>query len=159
MSFTIFDLWLGIIILIFTISSSRKNAINQIIGIISLCISALITKLFFYKLSVSVGSQFQNKENAELLTYIISFIIIYIFIISFLKGLAYYKEIEIEGPADQIIAIISGIIRNLLRTSLIITILKSWSIVDLQSRAAYIPLTDSIIFSYCEIISNTLFKF
>ena len=90
MSFTIFDLWLGIIILIFTISSSRKNAINQIIGIISLCISALITKLFFYKLSVSVGSQFQNKENAELLTYIISFIIIYIFIISFLKGLAYY---------------------------------------------------------------------
>ena len=159
MSFTIFDLWLGIIILIFTLSSSRKNAINQIIGIISLCISALITKLFFYKLSVSIGAQFQNKENADLLAYLISFIIIYIFIVSFLKGFAYYKEIEIEGPVDQIIAIISGTIRNLLRTSFIITILKSWSIIDLQSRAAYIPLTDSTIFSYCEIISNTLFKF
>ena len=76
-----------------------------------------------------------------------------------LKALVYYKELEMEGIQDQIIAILSGLIRNLLRISFLIMILKSWSVVDLQSRTAYIPLTDSVIFGYCEIISNILFKF
>ena len=159
MSFTIFDLWLIAIILIFTISSSRANAINQITGIISICTSALITKLFFYKLSVSIGTKFQAQKDTDLLVYIISFTVIYVLILMLLKALVYYKELEMEGIQDQIIAILSGLIRNLLRISFLIMILKSWSVVDLQSRTAYIPLTDSVIFGYCEIISNILFKF
>lgn len=159
MSFTIFDLWLIVIVLIFTIYGSRTNALNQITGIVSMFISALVTKLFFYKLSVSVGGQFQEQKDTDLVVYLISFIVIYVLTLILLRILVYYKELQIEGLQDQIIAILVGAVRNLLRISFLIMILKSWSVIDLESRTAYIPLMDSVIFSYCEIVSNILFKF
>ena len=123
MSFTIFDLWLIVIVLIFTIYGSRTNALNQITGIVSMFISALVTKLFFYKLSVSVGGQFQEQKDTDLVVYLISFIVIYVLTLILLRILVYYKELQIEGLPDQIIAILLGVVRNLLRISFLIMIL------------------------------------